>query len=575
MWRDWFYSSKTIWSSVLPKIVNRAICRKVRMELDQVWEIRLDLLLELVDECWTEKEEMGIAIKIERATRQKIWREFENTLRVVYQLNEEFAEGTMRSPTVGPTSIFLRCKVSHPMVLKVIGETLAKYLNCVFIDEKDKQVDAVRQCLFRAMISSQEAPRWVFKDFELGWTEIDQNNEIELEARESKICDETQREEPVQAISGLFHFVKYFFNNVSGIFKFIWRMVHTEESKYASDDVIEKDEHEHVKDSESIYCIAPTSTHSLFPTVLELLDCDSSWLKSFLVENAGIDKILVVPKFEEAISHVENISNEFTLAGVDDSGAVCHLQCGAIVQYEGASVGDVEYPASNYHGEDYKVHYWGGRDIRDRWPHFAQRLREMVSCEEEAEEQSVEAKDEEYIWDSDDDYSQEDSDALCTDESVSSDNSDLGIGHNLSENEENISTYNKHKTVPSQFSVVNRGPEGLFIVRKEAERYKEENDTTDGTDELRTSDLEVSPELSDNDGDGGNDADVIISGLSGGKDSIDKITSSNREISQDDEQQRIFGIDEDYTKYETEISRDDEQQRIFQIEDEDGIENEI
>merc|ERR1712142_100253 len=203
--------------------------------------------------------------------------------------------------------------------------------------------------------------------------------------------------------------------------------------------------------------------------------------------------------------------------------------------------------------------------------------REMVSCEEEAEEQWVESKDEEYIWDSDDDYSQEDSDALCTDESVSSDNSDLGIGHNLSENEENISTYNKHKTVPSQFSVVNRGPEGLFIVRKEAERCKEENDTdgTDGTDELRTSDLEVSPELSDNDGDGGNDADVIISGLSGGKDSIDKITSSNREISQDDEQQGIFGIDEDYTKYGTEISRDDGQQRIFQIEDEDGIENEI
>merc|ERR1719481_543318 len=424
----------------------------------------------------------------------------------------------MRSPCVGPASIFLRCKVTHPIVLKVMGETLSKYLNCVFIDEEDKQVDAVRQCLFRAMISSQEAPRWVFKDFGLGWTEIDGNNEIELEARESKICDETQREEPVQATSGLFNLVKYFLNNVSGIFKFIWRMVHTEESKSASDDVIEDDEQ--VKDSETIYCIAPTSTHPLFPTVLELLDCDSSWLKSFLVENAGIDKILVIPKFEEAISHVENISKEFTLAGVDDTWAVCHLQCGAMVQYEGASVGDVDYPASNYHGEGYKVHYWGGRDISDRWPHFAQRLGEIVSCEEEEEEVWVEAREEEYIWDSDDDYSQEDSDDSCTDESVKSDNSDPGIGQNLSDSEENLSTDEKPK---NDFKVDLVG-DGLFIVRNEAERMTDENGTI-CIDELQTSDLAVSPDLSENGKDVASDYDDDNAGVNISGSSEDKVCS--------------------------------------------------
>ena len=56
------------------------------MELDQVWEIRLDLLLELVDECWDEKEEMSIAIKIERATRQKIWKEFEVRIELHVQI---------------------------------------------------------------------------------------------------------------------------------------------------------------------------------------------------------------------------------------------------------------------------------------------------------------------------------------------------------------------------------------------------------------------------------------------------------------------------------------------------------
>ena len=203
----------------------------------------------------------------------------------------------------------------HPRVLKIMGETLAKHLNCVFIDEKDKQVDAVRHCLLMAMISSQQARRWVFKDFELGWTDIDEDEGVELEPKETEIWDETRGKEPVQTFSGLFNFVKCMLNSVAGIFKLLWRMVISNETDAASHDVIEEEE-DH-KDNESLYSLPPTSTHPLFPTVLELLDCDSPWLKSFLVEKAGIDKILVVPKFEEATSHIGNISNEFTIAGKD------------------------------------------------------------------------------------------------------------------------------------------------------------------------------------------------------------------------------------------------------------------
>ena len=47
------------------------------MELEQVWFIRLDLLLDMMDECWTGKQEMSMAIRIERAAKQKMWREFE------------------------------------------------------------------------------------------------------------------------------------------------------------------------------------------------------------------------------------------------------------------------------------------------------------------------------------------------------------------------------------------------------------------------------------------------------------------------------------------------------------------
>ena len=88
---------------------------------------------------------------------------------MISQLHHAFSNRMMVSPCVGPVSIFLRSKVSHPAVLRVMGETMARHLNCVIIDEEDKETSVVRQCLLRAMISCQQAPRWVFKDMDLGW----------------------------------------------------------------------------------------------------------------------------------------------------------------------------------------------------------------------------------------------------------------------------------------------------------------------------------------------------------------------------------------------------------------------
>jgi hypothetical protein len=76
-WRNWITFSQTVWARVLPRVVTRVFSRRVRMELELVWDIRLDLLLEIVDECWTEKQEMTMAIRIERAAKQSLWREFE------------------------------------------------------------------------------------------------------------------------------------------------------------------------------------------------------------------------------------------------------------------------------------------------------------------------------------------------------------------------------------------------------------------------------------------------------------------------------------------------------------------
>ena len=230
----------------------------------------------------------------------------------------------MTSPCVGPASIFLRCKVANHKVQSVVGETLARHLNCVFIDEKDKGVDAVRQCLFRAMISSQQAPRWVFKDFELGWLEIDEENEgegdeVPLPGDEVPLPRdgvEAREEEPVPVLYGWFNLIKNYFGPVYNLLAFLLSLVFTKEVKFDSNTEDEDNQAApQIENDDDLYCTASLPSHPLFPSVLELLDCDSPWLKKFLVDKAGIDKILVVPRFEDATSHVENIDSKYTLAG--------------------------------------------------------------------------------------------------------------------------------------------------------------------------------------------------------------------------------------------------------------------
>ena len=75
------------------------------------------------------------------------------------------------------------------------------------------------------------------------------------------------------------------------------------------DTTIEDDE------EKDIYTTSPPPTHPVFPTVMELLDCDSPWIKKFLIDKVGIDKILVVPKFEEVTKYVEELDDQFTVAG--------------------------------------------------------------------------------------------------------------------------------------------------------------------------------------------------------------------------------------------------------------------
>eukprot|EP00092_Neocalanus_flemingeri_P040007 GFUD01043576.1.p1 GENE.GFUD01043576.1~~GFUD01043576.1.p1 ORF type:complete len:514 (+),score=137.80 GFUD01043576.1:112-1653(+) len=429
-WRDWFTASKTVWSSVSSRMVARMLRRKMRTELEQVWDIRLDLLLEMVDECWTEEQELTMAIRIERATKQSIWCEFDDTLKVISQLHQAFYRGLIASPCVGPVCIFLRSKVAHPSVLKVMGETLARHLNCVIIDERDKEAGVVRQCLLRAMISCQQAPRWVFKDMDLGWlgeeeeVEDEQQHQPEHEdSNDNQISDEAEELTPSKF--SFSYILTSIYNLVSGLFSplTLWKMLTTSQSDVVPVTSLESDEEDDEKDS--LYSTAPPPAHNIFPTVLELLDCDSPWLKKMLIKKIGIDKILVVPKFEEVTKHIEYVGAQFTIAGLDMSGTVCQLDCGALATEEGAVVGYIDHPAANFSGEGVGLHFWGGRDVGQRWPVFAEILKGMDGKNEETEE---EWSDVSVQW-SEDDIANE---VVNCNDSEESKTSDLGVSPDLS-----------------------------------------------------------------------------------------------------------------------------------------------
>ena len=104
---------------------------------------------------------------------------------------------------------------------------------------------------------------------------------------------------------------------VSGLLNSLWRMAAAAGITQEPQQVCQEDRQPQVEDEEedSLYSRAPPPVHHLFPTVLELLDCDTPWLKKLLVDKVGIDKILLVPKFEEETSHVEKLAPKYTAAG--------------------------------------------------------------------------------------------------------------------------------------------------------------------------------------------------------------------------------------------------------------------
>ena len=243
----------------------------------------------------------------------------------------------MMSPVVGPCYMHLRSKVSHPTVLKIMGETLAKNLNCVIVDERDKGCNVVRQCFMRAMFSNRPAPRWISKDFDIGWLADYDDPLLEDKKQTCKSVDESQDtvensiSETKRKEDGLMSVFNDLVSMLTSIFGYLFKssVGYVKSLKYFTKNNLENDPNEEGTSGEntvdcpvkpmSLYSHNLVKAHEKFPTVLELLDCDSPWIKQMLVHDQGLDKILVVPKFEECTSLLDSLDRDFTIAGKFDN----------------------------------------------------------------------------------------------------------------------------------------------------------------------------------------------------------------------------------------------------------------
>merc|ERR1719300_1515218 len=134
---EWFSLSKSLWTSVLSKVVSRSCKRKVPDELKTAWDMRLNVLLQMTDEVCTEKDRMKMAMKIERATKQRVTtgRDTNKVLDIASSVNND---GDLIGTAVGPLSIYLRSKVEHPNVIKILSFVLGRYLNGVIVEYSDR-----------------------------------------------------------------------------------------------------------------------------------------------------------------------------------------------------------------------------------------------------------------------------------------------------------------------------------------------------------------------------------------------------------------------------------------------------
>jgi len=126
---------------------------------------------------------------------------------------------------------------------------------------------------------------------------------------------------------------------------------------------------------------APVQIHPSFPTVLELLEFDDPIIKEMLIEETGIDKIFVCPRFNDILSNpsCSLVDSKFKVQGVGTDGKVCEVNMSQVKEGDVAVMGYHMSQCFSQTEYDKNLPFWGGPDIRHNWPEFEKMLKGIDS----------------------------------------------------------------------------------------------------------------------------------------------------------------------------------------------------
>jgi len=339
-WYSWFTSSSTIWSKYLSTFTRLAPS-----------DYRLAKLLELP--VAGEADALSLSVKVHRALNEKESVMNQDFLRLLRAL-----EGMV--PVLAPPSVFIRLKVNHPVVREIVQEVLHCYLGRILVDWSGMPLlSSMPQCIF-AFVD-------IFK----------KKTEPSVDTSGSFVPEGEDKLEEALRVS-LDAAGEKRKRNESENSKNKRIKLYNENEEDDDEDIMEK--HDTESNSESIYAVKDT-VNPEFPTLLELLSIDHPLVQEVLVNRCQIATRLIVPQLYEFLHHPCLLASNKLLVGCDSDGKVASVIPDPETSYKDgeALLGFIENP-SGIRGAN-NVEFWGGKDIRYRWPEFAKQLDQIDSCE--------------------------------------------------------------------------------------------------------------------------------------------------------------------------------------------------
>jgi len=302
-------------------------------------------------------------------------------------------------PVLGPPAIFVRLKVNHPVVTKIVVENLNRVLSSILVDKRDIEREEVRRCILRNMHRGQN---WSYVDFgpqhqftqradavdtsgglvvegnrledalRMSLEQSDQGGEVAGNGGEKR---KRNLDECADNIKRRAKRIKVDLDDKTGARDF------NNDKGDAEDDDEEDNEDEdydenNKEESKSIY-IPEELTNKEFPTILELLSIDHPVVMELLKNKCQVDASLVVPQFDEFLHHPSLLESSQLVVGCDSDGKVAGVRPATFSQGGGAVLGYIETPNMVMSRYSQQVVFWGGRDIRDKWPQFAKQLEKL------------------------------------------------------------------------------------------------------------------------------------------------------------------------------------------------------